>query len=281
MRVLDVDLKFKKGSDTTTLVLGACKHFGNKGQSEECIDNFEQRVANTPHIDFGDIVEGIIPGDTRYGVDRSEATFINELGAAEDHIRRVKKTCVGMVYGNHEDAISRLMGDITGFIASRVGVQYLGQTAYLDVHCPKGDMTMFVAHGATNMGGRAGEPERINANRKVNLRNLLKPFEADLCAVAHFHRFICTPPIFEERLCLKDGTVKDRPCAVYPKWHVASPAMWRAYADHNDYAQGKLLRPTGIGWSEVDIQRDGTVVQIRRINERGDTVKAVTPEVVG
>jgi hypothetical protein len=55
--------------------------------------------------------------------------------------------------------------------------------------------------------------------------------------------------------------------------------MMTAY-DHPGYGQARLTEPTDIGWAEIDITRNGKVVEVRHVLPDGTVENKQTGEIL-
>lgn len=292
MRVVTRELDFGNGKKTASVLFTACWHLGNPAMHEEGLDWLIKHVQRTgkPWVHLGDIIEAIMPGDPRYMAGTHGETLMNEVKGAQDKVKRMAKTCWGLITGNHEGKASRKVGNITEMIcsnvrdATNVQIANLSNTCYMQICCPDGICTTFLAHGGRiGTNAKAGEPERLETNKQIKLRNHLAPFHADLKGIAHGHKTIITPPILKERLSLKDGNVKKRPCPERPGWHFMAPSLFKVYdqsACDGNYAEEALYEATGLGWIEVVFNRDGTIPCIRHIIETGEIADEQVPRII-
>jgi len=279
-----VKLEFGK-KKTATVLSASCWHYGNQSVSEEGIHNFLTKAKKHPWIHHGDMVEGITRKDVRFSIDEHKDSLLDSANMAIESIKKARKTCIGVIKGNHDDTPSKEIGDLADFIAVHAGVKYLTATCFVRYKCPKGTATGFYAHGSGGSNPRSGDPERKQLNRQIWLRNLLSQFKADICGIGHTHHFIVTPPCSEERLCIGDeANIKRRPVSTRPGWYYAAPSMFQSYnlhADVGNYAEMKLYGATAMGWIETVFNQDGTIGCVREVYHTGVTKQEWTPRIVG
>jgi len=273
MRYIEKDMIFPKRGYGRLLATGDW-HIGNSACHEEGIRNFLKRAARHTWIHHGDMYEGILAGDKRHDANEHKKTLMECQQFVEKLFKKsVVDTCVGVIVGNHDMSASRVVGDIISDLCANTGVQYLSGTCFIDYGCPDGTMRQFAAHGSGSTGGKAGEPERKKTNKQVKLRDILKPFHADVCGMGHIHQGIVTPPVDEERLTVVDGKVKRGPINVRHGWYYSTPSMFKTYPEGNDYpnyAEMKLYSATDLGWIELIVERDGTIKAIEEYYESGE-----------
>lgn len=282
MEIRKHKLSFAKKKATTRIGYASCAHIGNPSVHEEGLHNQINRFKKIPWWHVGDLIESILPFDKRFSIKEHQFTTLENMTRAQQLVARAKATCMGLITGNHEVGGSRQIGDITEQIAANAGVPYLGMTAYLMLQCPKGECSVFTAHGKGSMGFNSGIYERDAVNRQNRLRRLLAPFEATLKAVGHYHRTIIAPEVLKNQGMVIGGEFKIRPQQVIEEWCVAAPSMFKTYTDGTmgSYAELAMYPPSGLGWIEVDVTRDGSIAAIHEINEDGDIVDTVEAKVV-
>lgn len=290
MRIVERKLEFGKAK-TAVVNFTACWHIGNQAMYKRGLRSMLNRFRDKkqPWVQMGDIIEAIMPYDSRYAVDEHKQTITNEEDAAIDYVSIAPETCWGLLVGNHEAKASRQIGDITEHICkgvkreTKIQVERLSNTCYIDVVCPKGVSKGFFAHGAMTANFRSGDPDQIELNRKRKIRNYLRKFDADLKGIAHGHRTIISPPLGEEKLGTKEGKTKRRPITVVEPWCFAAPSMFKVYDEKStigNYAEMALYDPTDLGWIQVVYERDGNIPCIRQMLETGKIKEEVRPKVV-
>jgi len=284
MRAEATHLEFGK-KKTTRIAATSCWHIGFKAIHEAGIHYMLKRFRQKriPWWHLGDLVEGIHPDDPRFGLEQHQTTILQEMNLSVDWIKEAKKTCGGLIMGNHEWRLGNTIGNVTKQLADRAGVDYLGATCMMDVHCPDGAMKLFLKHTNIIMGGCSGEPERQALNRCIRLRARLKSFGGDLKLVGHGHQAVIAPPVFKKQLQTEGTKTKLRPTPCHGEWCAMAPAMYVNYSDDVDvvgYAEIYGYPPTDLGWIEAIIERDGTVAAVEHRMEDGKVALRVEPTVV-
>lgn len=275
-----VGLVFGKGRLARIGVTGDW-HVGNRGLHIEGINRFVARTVRQrmPWLHLGDIIEAILPPDPRYAADSKEKTLYGQCQDATDIIKKARDYCWGLVVGNHELRVARLIGNITAKIAADVNCPYLGGAFLLTVACDKGGFSLFGGHGGGGMGSKiANAQDRQRAWQRA-LRRIVFPFPGDVRVLGHYHRSLVAPITYQELLQMVDGKVRMRPKADEDYWAATCPAMWKAYEEDEvngvntaipSYAEARLMWPTQIGWLEIVVNRNGMVEAIEEITERGE-----------
>ena len=279
-----VNLNFTKRQTHRTIAATACWHVGNPNCKEENIERLMDKcnAEKMPWIHLGDIIEAIGPTDSRFHCETHEKSILAQTAEAATHVMRAKKYLIGMVLGNHEEKLDRTIGWTIKDILERVYhdptkafERNLCGLAFIDFICPSGSCMGMFAHSKISMGiGRStSEPEELVALKRENkLRNLLKCFDADLKIVAHGHRSVIAPPVVRPKLSV-EGTDRGprsvmRRDVERPEWCAMCPSMFGNYevsTSYPSYAEMALYPPTDIGWLEVDLGRDGTVLEVRSV----------------
>jgi len=149
-------------------------------------------------IGMGDKCDFITPGDPRWDVGSIE-DWISPDNIAEDQsnwymdmFSPIKDKCIGLLEGNHEDAI-RIHShvDVQKNICKKLGVANLGYSCFVkfrfrrmrmkaqpDAHTIKG----FFTHGS---GWAVTKGAKLN-----RLQRVMDAFEADIYAIGHMHDII-------------------------------------------------------------------------------------------
>ena len=278
-----VRLKFKKGSDISTLVFTADWHLGCPTCDLDALDCLHDRIMSgeLQWIHGADIIDGVMPGDKRYDIDFVKSTLLDQMNTAVERVKAMNKYCVGMVEGNHENAPSKIVGNVSQQICKDAGIDFLTQVAFLRFMAPHGQSVGFISHYTPSISNNNEDPLVREAQKTSRLRKVLRNFQADLKLGAHIHQFLCRVPVSEDRLMLGEcDEVKKRPVSVHEGWEVVSPAMFRTYSVESNYAQARLCKPTDIGWAEIDLSRDGKVVEVRNVLGDGSVKRRYVPVLV-
>lgn len=257
-----------------TVLFQSCAHIGNPNVHLEGLNLFFERARKHKWVQLGDFIESIMPGDPRFNVSEHTEATLSCIDTAIKYTQKARRTCVGLIVGNHEYKLSAKIGNVTEQIANGASVPYGGHTLAIHFHTAKNATSTLCAHGAGNIGSRTVEAERNDANNKIKLRSILRPFEFDLKVIGHFHRIIVAEPVAENRLSVNAMLEsKRRPVLTRPEWCVACPSLFSNYhiGGIGSYAEAKLYPPTDMGWMEVDF-RDGLVEVVRAVNESGETI---------
>lgn len=269
MRIISI------GSQKRLLTTGDW-HEGNGASHEEGINKFLERAAKFPWIHEGDLVEAIMPGDKRFSIHEHFKPITESRATVVDYVNKAKKTCIGLISGNHEESASKAPGSFTKDLCRELDVKFL--TCDCFVHM--GALTAFFSHRAPVTARRSGPIERINANSQIAMQEAFRFVEADVCGMAHIHRCIVSVPTFEHRLSSDGARTRMSEKLINPKWCFSVPAMFKVYDEDSsvsNYAEQALMRPTTLGWCEIVMGRAG-VEAIEQYNEKGKLLHSFTPQ---
>ncbi len=272
------------GKGWTKALLGACVHVGQPSVDYDGVRKFVREGKKYAWACLGDLIEGIMPTDTRrFNIDEHKTSILEQMEYAVELHKPAAEKCLGLIRGNHELFVSKQFGDISKSMAKDMGVPYLGMCAILDLVCPDGMTQLYMAHGSKGFGGVAGDPERIKLNREIKLRNNNKKFDADIVAVAHAHTSVITPPVYKMKLGSVEGKLKMVPVPVERTWYSASPAFFRTYVQDNEngsYGEQAQFDPTDCGWHAAIINKDGSVPKMIQYGTDGKIISERTPNII-
>jgi len=262
--------KLKKGQKLNLL---ACTHIGQPAVSWDGLSKFRKNIMSSGDawIHLGDAIEAIIPGDKRFAHGEHEEPLLNQCETFVEWAKPIRKTCWGMLEGNHEQVASKTIGNLTKMMCKNAGIPFLAGACAIHIQAKKGTKTGFFAHGSGNINARVGPPERRYANMQVALRAKLQYFEGYLRAMAHMHTAIMAPPTSVNKLSFEGDGPKLRPTVHDDHWCIAAPSMFKTYdlSDRTNYGEAKLYRPNAIGWIELTFEDDATIPEARFIDQDG------------
>lgn len=252
-------------------------HKGNpavhKGGIRRCIEDCKNHL----WVHHGDAAECIMPTDKRFTADEHRETVLDSCTSVAEDIIPANRTCLGMLEGNHEGGISRLIGSTTKLISDTAKIPNLEQTHGLHLTGAKRIVRWFVAHGTLTFLGRAGDVQRRRLNMELRLCDYLGAFDYDLAGLGHGHTGVVAPPVYRRKL---NTGCKRVPVMVKPGWAYMTPSFFRVYGEQPSYAEGWLVNPCDLGWVRIYIDRDGTIPAITLVNEDGRVVDTRKPEVL-
>ena len=196
MEVKDFTIKFNRPDEIKIYCFGDI-HGGTRHCAEHEVQRTIKKIKDDPFaywIDMGDKCEFISPSDPRWDVE-GIAEWCHQDNIAEDQtawycdlVSPIKDKCIGILEGNHEDAIrTHSHIDVQKNICNRLGVTNLGYSCFVRFHFIRSNHNQishigFFTHGA----GWA-----ITKGSKLNrLQRLMDSFEADIYACGHMHDII-------------------------------------------------------------------------------------------
>ena len=198
--IIDIPYNYK---DTFKLYPFGDLHYGTKHCSEDKAREKIREIAsekNSFWVGMGDMGEFITPSDPRwdFGVIKDVVKPDNIAYELERGIVNIlspiKNTCLGMMEGNHEEAIRRHNhNDVHANICEKLGVTNLGFSSFIKLRFKRNnsnevhDIDCFFTHGA----GWA-----ITAGSKMNrLLRMMHSFHATIYGVGHMHDIIISPDV--------------------------------------------------------------------------------------
>jgi hypothetical protein len=275
-------IKWDKNNMATVIVTGDW-HVGN----DACRMDTIERMLDTglPWVHLGDAIEGIGPKDKRYSAASAGGmeAVMEQAQTVGKIIKRHAETFCGVCVGNHEDAVSKELGDITQIMLALGGVDiikhHMGGVCYMRFTGPKGQcVTAMFSHGSLTFCGRGtDEPDRDEEQRRIALRRYVRGFTGgcQMAILGHGHKQVIAPPRQRKGVLGlevdKDGSARTAISAIDLDgfWAAMTPSMFGAY-DISDkypsYAEMKMYPPTDIGWLEVDMHGSGRIVAIRGVS---------------
>ena len=114
MRHHDYTLQFGK-SDTARVRFTACWHVGNPACRTKHITELMENCAlhRIPWVHLGDTIEAICPLDPRFHMESHSETILQQINEAAALTMPGRKWLIGCHIGNHEDKLTRVVGDLT------------------------------------------------------------------------------------------------------------------------------------------------------------------------
>lgn len=248
-------------------------HRGIGSSHEEGIAKFIERAESLPWIHLGDAIESILPGDKRFSIDEHHMSFTQALKTTSELISSAKKTCLGLVCGNHEETVGKQIGSATQLLADFAGVPFLGHVCWMQF----GRNLAFFRHkGMPVHFGGAGSLESIEANAVNSLRRSFEPFQADVCGQGHQHRALVAVPKHGTRITAVGSKSQIIDHVPEQRWCFMVPAMFKVYdetQEHDNYAAQCGYKPTALGWMEIVFNKKGRGVDaILQFDEHGTMV---------
>lgn len=269
MEVKDIIIPYTKSNPTFYLYcIGDC-HAGTVHCVEEHIKKKVAEIKqqkNAYWIGMGDYAEFITPKDKRFDPNlKSVADWVEPDNIAHCQtewltklFEPIKKKCVGLLYGNHENSIRMYNHDnVIKNLCENLGVDNLGFSCFLrlffrrensnESHLVKGVFT----HGAS---GAITEGAKLMA-----LMRFMKSFEADIYAYAHIHDYI--PKSYSRMTISPQGKIK-----ASVSIGCTTGSWFRTYTKGQiaSYGEMKCYPPTEIGAAMFTINPNTDHVDVQR-----------------
>jgi len=199
MNVIDYDITYTNSAPVIHLYFLGDIHAGTIHCAEDELRETINDIKNDPKarvIGMGDYGEFITPKDPRFDPNlKSIAPWLrddmDDIGMAQvewvTHLfKPIKKKIVGLLYGNHEEAI-RIHNhtNVIKHLCRKLEVPNLGYSSFVRFRFKRESSNeSHIIKGAFTHGSGSG----ITKGSKVNrLRRFMDDFEADLYAYAHVH----------------------------------------------------------------------------------------------
>ena len=264
MEVKQIEIPYKY-SEPIHLYTWSCFHGGTLHCSEKKIKAKIQEVKNDPYgwwIDLGDKGEFITPSDPRWDAG-GICDWVHQDNIAEDQaewymdmVSPIQKQCLGLLEGNHEDAI-RIHShvDVHKNICKRLNVADLGNTCFLILSFKRKnsteshEMQAVFSHGA----GWA-----ITKGSKMNrLERFMNTYpRARICGIGHMHDLIT---LVLPYLDVENGNIVDRErvgAVVGCYFTTYSQGIRASYGEKKDYP------PTQVGSPRFSIRPSHNEVRV-------------------
>ena len=207
-----------------------------------------EKDKNALWIGMGDYGEFITPSDPRFDPhQKSIAEWVDQDDVAESErkwivelFKPIKKKCVGLLYGNHENAIRvHTHNNVHKHICEDLGVDNLGYSSFVIFHFHREN-----SNEKHNIKGvfTHGSGWAITKGAKLNkLRRFMDDFDALIYGYAHMHDIITDSKPY---LTVENGRIKQKEAvgAVTGSW-------FRTYTKGiiASYGEQKVYPPTVIG----------------------------------
>lgn len=193
MQVKEVRFKYSRPDIFQIIPFGDC-HLGTVHCCEDEIQKKVKQIQNTENCYFvgmGDYMECITPKDPRWD-GSGIAGWVHDDNIAYDQTNRlceilapIKDKCLGLLEGNHEDAIKKHNHDnVQRVICEKLGVTNLGYSCFI-----KFIFIRSKSHNEQYIGYFThGAGCAVTAGAKLTrLQRTMDNFEADIIAHAHVH----------------------------------------------------------------------------------------------
>lgn len=251
MEVKRVEITYRQ-SKPIHLYVWSCFHGGTKHCAEKKIRVKVKEVQDDPYgwwIDLGDKGEFITPSDPRWDTGII-CDWVHPDNIAEDEsnwymdmVAPIAKKCVGLLWGNHEDAM-RIHShvDVHANICKRLNVTDLGNTCFVTFNFKRQNSTE--AHDIKGVFSH-GAGWAITKGSKMNrLERFMNAYPtARIAAIGHMHDLIThTLPYLD----VENGIIVDRErvgavCGCY--FRTYSQGIRASYGEKRDYSPTQLGSP--------------------------------------
>jgi len=272
MEIKDHIIKYKRSYPDLKLYCIGDIHAGTIHCLEREVEEKIKEIRddeNALWVGMGDYAEFITPRDNRFDPhQRSIAEWVETDDIAKTQtdwviklFEPIKDKCLGLLYGNHEEAIRKHNHDnVQKWICDGLGVDNLGFSCHLRLYFHRKNsnerhlVTGSITHGTS---GAITDGAKLTA-----LRRFMENSDADFYAYAHVHDYISkSKPILVTKGAYDEGKIKSREIIG------ATTASWfRTYTRGivASYGEQKLYPATVLGCAkfiinpaehEIDVMR--------------------------
>jgi len=200
MEVKDVIINYKISNSTFKIFCLGDIHAGTIHCVEDHIKRKVEEIAHSPNtfwIGMGDYCEFITPKDKRFDPNlKSIAEWVEPDNIAHcqtEWVKKlftpIKKKCLGLLYGNHENAIRVFNHDnVQKNLCEALDVSNLGYSCFLKLHFNRENSNeKHLIRGAFTHGSSGAITEGA---KLMALMRWMKSMEADIYGYAHIHDYI-------------------------------------------------------------------------------------------
>lgn len=223
---------------------------------------------------MGDWITSITPKDRRYSAEEVKQTVAEQRHDMRVDMENLKEIVEGWHIGNHEYTMIKEEGDFVKFMADEIGIPYLGYRCNTLYKSFSGNtFSLYTTHGNKAYNYKAGEGRRKKINYEVALKNNLRGIcLSDLSVQGHAHRGILSTPHYEMQLVNEGG--KEYAEKFVPdddgRFYASVPSFLRIYRNGlENYGSRSGFHPTGVGFIDVDLDKELNLVDMRLIMTEG------------
>lgn len=259
MELVKHQVEIKSAADIITLFAFGDLHIANQAFDVGSFKKLIHKIQETPNaiwIGMGDFGECISPKDKRFDQETLRPRYRDKLHRLpqeeakelKELLHPIKSSCIGILYGNHEDRLRQMFGgyDLIWELCEYFGWKNLSSEALIRLlikRCREvTKVDIFAAHGYGNARKWGG---RINKISDVALG-----IRADIYLMGHQH---------------SAGVIKEIELSLPAKGKLILlqkerigylvPSFYRTYQEKIDtYASKRLFPPSAIGWAEIKIK---------------------------
>ncbi len=217
METKDISIPYRKSDSNFYLYAIGDIHAGTihcvEDHIKRKVDEIRQRK-NTYWIGMGDYAEWITPKDKRFDPNlKSIAEWVEPDNIAHCQtewltklFEPIKKKCVGLLYGNHENSIRIYNHDnVIKNLCDNLGVDNLGFSCFLRLFFRRENSTeAHIVKGAFTHGSSGAITEGA---KLMALMRFMKSFEADIYGYGHIHDYI--PKSYTRLVLSSQGKIKN------------------------------------------------------------------------
>ena len=243
-------------------------HVGNIGFNEKLLDaQIEMcRREDALWIHGGDWIEGIAPDDPRFDirlVGNKDITEQYEMIA--DKFYPIRKNCICILSGNHDEKLSKKYGDGVATIGRRLNVRYLGYSGFINLRLwhqenklklkknPNYSFKIFCYHGR-GAGRTIGS--KIN-----NIYDLSHQNDANMYIFAHTHTFAYYIDIYKQ---IKGDKLNKSRIHKKKRYYISPPSYLDGYTEAkvSSYVEKGAYQEMVVGCVRVELYRDGNKIGV-------------------
>jgi len=166
------------------------------------------------------------------------------IEVVEEYFKPIAGKCLGMLYGNHEDAYQQRQtsGELHGKLCARLGVQNLGYSCFQELEFRRGKESFtYVIRAHHGAGWAASKGGKLN-----RLKQFAQQTTADLTLVGHLHDILMYPDI---QLFPDGGRIRQR-----VKLAIMTGTYLRTYSHGiTTYAERKGYDPAPLGSPRIPL----------------------------
>lgn len=189
------NIKAKQGATVRIWPLGdlhAGTIFSEEAELRKCIDII-RRDPNAYWIGTGDYAECIVPNDPRWEPSQSIiAPWVKPDNVAEcerrmvlDILDPIRKKCIGLLYGNHENKIrKRCYYNFHENLCADLSAKNLGYTCFIHFVIEATNTTRYLVKGCFTHGAGGATTKASKLNKLIKF---MTARQADIYGYAHVH----------------------------------------------------------------------------------------------
>jgi len=267
LEVTEKTLDYTKSDGAWTLYPIGDTHLGTKHCTENDLIKTINEIKDTPTalwVGMGDYGEFITPTDKRWDSKVIADWLTDQDNIPEDQTKHIcdlfepiKGKCIGLLEGNHEDAIRRcLRVNVQKNICERLGLTNLGYSAWVKLRFARENSNEKHVYKCVFTHG---EGWAITPGAKMNrLQRFMNSFDARIYGMGHMHDIITHSVPYLELSEANLIRQKERVGAVTGCWFKTySQGIGASYGERKGYP------PTSLGCPKytIDLNKDSVKVE--------------------